>query len=152
MWQKGLIAGLRSGPSGADVMRMYAVSRLMLNGFIPNIQVSWVKEGTRLAQIGLLSGCNDVGGTLINESISTAAGAGHGQFLRPADFRALARDLGRIPAERTTLYTLRRVFTRDVNKDEPDAPEPLDDPELDTSRFGSYQELIRLREFRYADR
>ena len=149
MWQKGLIAGLRAGPTGADVMRMYAVSRLMLNGFIPNIQVSWVKEGTRLAQLGLLAGCNDLGGTLINESISTAAGAGHGQLVRPADFRALIRDLGRIPAERSTLYTLRRVFDQD---EEPEASEPLDDPELDTSRFGSYQELIRLREFRYADR
>jgi len=152
MWQKGLISGLRAGPTGADVMRMYAVSRLMLNGFIPNIQVSWVKEGTRLAQLGLLAGCNDLGGTLINESISTAAGAGHGQLLRPADFRALTRDLGRIPAERSTLYTIRKVFDFNDFDEESEAPEPLDDPGLDTSRFGSYQELIRLREFRYADR
>lgn len=147
MWQKGLLPGLRSGPTGADVMRMYAVSRIMLNGFIPNIQVSWVKEGTRLAQIGLLSGCNDLGGTLINESISTAAGAGHGQLVRPSDFRAIVRDLGRTPGERSTLYHLRRVF-----EEEPAEPEPLDDPALDTERFGSYQELIRLKEFRFADR
>lgn len=147
MWQKGLVAGLRSGPTGADVMRMYAISRIMLNGFIPNIQVSWVKEGTRLAQLGLLAGCNDLGGTLINESISTAAGAGHGQLVRPADFRALVRDLGRIPAERTTLYGIRRVLA-----EEPDALEPLDDPALDTAQFGSYEQLIQLKEFRFSQR
>src|SRR5579883_2083260 len=100
-------------------MRMYAVSRIMLNGFVPNIQVSWVKEGTRLAQLGLTAGGNDVGGTLINESISTAAGAGHGQLVRPAELRHIARDLGRVPAERTTLYSIRRVFN-----EEPETLEP----------------------------
>ena len=146
IWQKGLVEGLRSGPTGADVMRMYAVSRIMLNGFIPNIQVSWVKEGTRLAQLGLLAGGNDLGGTLINESISTAAGAGNGQLVRPFQLRAIARDLNRTPAERTTLYGIRRLLP-----DEPAEPEPLDDPALDTEQFGSYARMTRASEFRFID-
>ena len=66
---------LRPGATGAEVVRMHAIARLMLNGWIDNIQCSWVKEGPKLSQILLQSGCNDLGGTLINESISTAAGA-----------------------------------------------------------------------------
>ncbi len=144
MYQKSLIDGLRPGPTGQDVIKMYAVSRLMLNGFIPNIQVSWVKEGTRLAQIGLTAGGNDVGGTLINESISTAAGAANGQLVRPAELRRVARDLGRLPAERSTLYGIRRVFHA-----EPAALEPLDDPALDTAQFGSYGQLTHDTAFRF---
>lgn len=146
MWQKGLVGGMRSGPTGADVMKMYAISRIMLNGFIPNIQVSWVKEGLRLGQLGLVSGGNDVGGTLINESISTAAGAGHGQLVRPSELRHIARDLGRIPAERSTLYGIRRVF-----HEEPATPDLLDDPELDTEQFGSYARMTQASEFRFID-
>ncbi len=146
MWQKGLVSGMSAGPTGADVMKMYAVSRIMLNGFIPNIQVSWVKEGTRLAQLGLMSGGNDVGGTLINESISTSAGSGNGQLVRPAELRRIARDLGRIPAERSTLYQIRRVF-----HEEPAELEPLDDPTLDTDQFGSYARLTKASEFRFID-
>jgi FO synthase subunit 2 len=146
MYQKGLVAGLRTGPTGQDVMRMYAVSRIMLNGFIPNIQVSWVKEGTRLAQIGLTAGGNDIGGTLINESISTSAGSGHGQLVRPKELRHVARDLGRLPAERSTLYAIRRTF-----REEPAELEPLDDPSLDTEQFGSYARLTHASEFRFVD-
>jgi 7,8-didemethyl-8-hydroxy-5-deazariboflavin synthase CofH subunit len=146
MYAKGLVPGLRAGPTGADVMKMYAVSRIMLNGFIPNIQVSWVKEGTRLGQLGLTAGGNDLGGTLINESISTAAGAGHGQLVRPHELRAIARDLGRLPVERSTVYGVRRVF-----HEEPATLEPLDDPELDTEQFGSYARLTKASEFRFID-
>lgn len=146
MYQKQLVGGLRPGPTGQDVIKMYAVSRLMLNGFIPNIQVSWVKEGTRLAQIGLTAGGNDVGGTLINESISTAAGAGNGQLVRPAELRRVARDLGRLPAERSTLYGIRRVF-----HDEPAELEPLDDPALDPAQFGSYGQLTHDSAFRFVE-
>jgi FO synthase subunit 2 len=146
MFQKGLAPEMRPGPTGQDVMRMYAVSRIMLNGFIPNIQVSWVKEGTRLAQVGLTAGGNDVGGTLINESISTAAGAGNGQLVRPQELRRIARDLGRMPAERSTLYGIRRVF-----HEEPETLEPLDDPTLDTEQFGSYARLTHASEFRFID-
>ncbi len=71
---------MRPGPSGNEVMKMHAVSRIMLNGYINNIQVSWVKEGARMSQLLLGAGANDFGGTLMNESISTAAGAQYGQL------------------------------------------------------------------------
>src|SRR5262245_65761968 len=95
MFHRKSILGLRSGASGAEVMKMYAVSRLTLNNWIPNLQVSWVKEGPKLSQIALLAGANDFGGTLINESISTAAGASHGQLMKPSQFRSLVREMGR---------------------------------------------------------
>ena len=146
MFHRRKIAGLRSGPSGAEVMKMYAASRLMLNRWIPNLQVSWVKEGHKLSQIALLAGANDFGGTLINESISTAAGAGHGQLMKPSRFRSLIRELGRIPAERTTTYKRIRFFDDDGH-----AIEPLDEVTDAEERFGSYQKLIRVSEYRFRD-
>jgi FO synthase subunit 2 len=143
MFRKGLVPGVRSGATGNDILKMYAVSRLMLNGFIRNIQVSWVKEGTKFAQTCLAAGANDFGGTLINESISTSAGATNGQLVRPAELRALIRDAGRIPVERSTTYQVRRVLA-----EEPEEPDLLDTVE-DTARFGSYQRLIAMDEFRY---
>jgi FO synthase subunit 2 len=143
MFRKGLVPGVRSGATGNDVLKMYAVARLMLHGFINNVQVSWVKEGTMFAQACLAAGANDFGGTLINESISTSAGATNGQLVRPAELRALIRDAGRIPAERTTTYQIRRVLA-----EEPAEPDLLDTVE-DTERFGSYQRLIAMDEFRY---
>lgn len=138
--------GLRQGASGAEVMKMYAVSRLMLNNYIPNLQVSWVKEGPKLSQIGLLAGANDFGGTLINESISTAAGASYGQLMKPSQFRGLIREMGRIPAERSTTYQKVRVFeSEDHHRDLLDG---VNDP---AQRFGSYQNLIHLREYRFRD-
>jgi len=127
-------------------MKMYAVARLMLNNWIPNLQVSWVKEGPKFSQIALLAGANDFGGTLINESISTAAGSGYGQLMRPAQFRALIREMGRTPAERSTTYENIRLFdTEDRSAHPLDA---VDDP---VERFGSYQELTRLRDYRFRD-
>jgi FO synthase subunit 2 len=143
MFRKGLVPGVRAGATGNDILKMYAVSRLMLNGFIKNIQVSWVKEGTKFAQTCLAAGANDFGGTLINESISTSAGATNGQLVRPAELRALIRDAGRVPVERTTTYQVRRVLA-----EEPEDPDLLDTVE-DTTRFGSYQRLIAMDEFRY---
>ena len=138
--------GLRRGASGAEVMKMYAVSRLMLNNTIPNLQVSWVKEGPKLSQIALLAGANDFGGTLINESISTAAGASYGQLMKPSQFRGMIREMGRIPAERSTTYQKIRVFeSEDQHRDLLDE---VDDP---SQRFGSYQNLIQLREYRFRD-
>ncbi|MFY9871328.1 MAG: hypothetical protein WAK17_16560, partial [Candidatus Nitrosopolaris sp.] len=96
--------------SGNEVMKMHAVSRIMLNGYIDNIQLSWVKEGARMSQVLLAAGANDFGGTLINESISTAAGAQYGQLLKPMQIHSIIREAGRIPAQRTTLYTLIKVF------------------------------------------
>ena len=136
--------GMRPGATGAEVVRMHAVARIMLNGWIDNIQCSWVKEGPKLAQLLLSAGCNDAGGTLINESISTAAGASYGQLVPPAELRRIVRDLGRVPIERTTLYETRRSF-----ETEPEEPEPLDLAAREPGRFGSFHELIALDGWRY---
>jgi FO synthase subunit 2 len=146
MFHRKRIPELRHGASGAEVMKMYAVSRLMLNNWIPNLQVSWVKEGPKLSQIALLAGANDFGGTLINESISTAAGAGYGQLMKPSQFRSLIREMGRMPAERSTTYQRLRVF-----ESEEHAPDRLDAVEDPADRFGSYQSLIRLKDYRFKD-
>jgi FO synthase subunit 2 len=140
------LAGLRQGASGAEVMKMYAVSRLMLNSWIPNLQVSWVKEGPKLSQIALMAGANDFGGTLINESISTAAGASYGQLMKPSQFRGLIRDMGRIPAERSTTYDKIRVFDA-----EDDSLGVLDTVENPAERFGSYHNLISQKAYRFRE-
>ncbi|MEM2571322.1 MAG: 7,8-didemethyl-8-hydroxy-5-deazariboflavin synthase subunit CofH, partial [Thermoproteota archaeon] len=137
--------GLRPGPSRDEVLKMHAVSRIMLNNYIPNIQVSWVKEGLEMCRMLLNAGANDMGGTLMNESISTAAGSMNGQMLKPREMRALIRSIGRIPVQRDTLYRRLRVFDEGQDHQYQD---PLDMVE-DTSIFGSYHELIRLDRFRY---
>ena len=146
MFHRKGIPELRSGASGAEVMKMYAVSRLVLNNWIPNLQVSWVKEGPKLSQIALLAGANDFGGTLINESISTAAGAGYGQLMKPSQFRSLIREMGRIPAERSTTYRMIRVFESEDSYPGDDLLDQIDDP---VDRFGSYQNLIHLKNYRF---
>jgi FO synthase len=83
---------------------MHAVARLVLHPLIPNIQVSWVKVGPEAARACLDSGANDLGGTLMNESISRAAGAGYGQEFGPVEMENLIRGMGRVPRQRTTLY------------------------------------------------
>lgn len=145
MYLKGLVEDVRSGPSGMDVFKVHAISRIMLNNWIPNLQASWVKEGNRLSQLLLSAGVNDLGGTLINESISTAAGAQHGQFMRPSEFRQMIRKAGRIPAERYTTYRIKRVF------DETDGElDPLDLVGDNVEEvFGSYQRLVKLDTFRF---
>ena len=144
--QRKNLPELRHGASGAEVMKMYAVSRLMLNNWIPNLQVSWVKEGPKLSQIALLAGANDFGGTLINESISTAAGSAYGQLMKPSEFRALIREMGRIPAERSTTYQKVRVF--ETESHHRDLLDEVNDP---AQRFGSYQNLIQLKQYRFRD-
>jgi FO synthase subunit 2 len=126
-----------------DVLRMYAVSRLMLDGWINNLQASWVKQGPELAQACLYAGANDFGGTLMNESISTAAGATHGQFLTPAEIRSYIRGAGRIPVERSSTYTILREFEH-----EPDA---ADHSGWSGERFGSYTALTASAVFRFRD-
>ena len=146
MYTKKLVEGVRKGPSSADVIKMYAVSRLMLNNHIKNIQVSWVKESPKFAQYCLSAGANDFGGTLINESISTSAGASHGQLLRPSEFRTMIREMGRIPAERTTKYKILKKFDAGV-----DEVHPLDAVDYSEQKFGSYKNLIKLDTFRFKD-
>jgi FO synthase len=94
----------RHGPTFREVRLMHAVARLALHPVIPNIQVSWTKLGPEGARIVLEGGANDLGGTLMNESISRAAGSAHGQEFPPAAMEDLIRSLGRSPAPRTTLY------------------------------------------------
>ncbi len=147
MHQKGLVDGIRDGATGREIFTTYAVARLFLGRDIRNLQVSWVKEGTQLAQLLLAAGANDFGGTLINESISTAAGAEHGQLLRPAQFRALIREAGRVPAERTTTYDVRRVFDDPAN----DPVDPLDTVEYDEQRFGTFNVLLHQESNRFRD-
>ena len=147
MFHKRRPEGLRMGPSGIETMKMYALARIMLHGWVPNIQVSWVKEGPKLAQVGLMAGANDLGGTLINESISTSAGARHGQLQTPAAFRIMAREMGRVPAERSTDYRILRTFA-DPSEDPSD---PLDRLEDASGQFGSYQELTADERFRFKD-
>ncbi|HYD47164.1 MAG TPA: 5-amino-6-(D-ribitylamino)uracil--L-tyrosine 4-hydroxyphenyl transferase CofH [Terriglobales bacterium] len=101
LYQKGLVD---PPPKGWVDMRMYAVSRLMLNDHIPNLQTSWVKLGTELSQLSLLAGCNDFGGTLMEEQISKSAGADAGEYLAPEAIRELIEGVGRVAAERTTTY------------------------------------------------
>ncbi|MCH2509958.1 MAG: 5-amino-6-(D-ribitylamino)uracil--L-tyrosine 4-hydroxyphenyl transferase CofH [Dehalococcoidia bacterium] len=145
MFMKSLVDDVRPGPSGIDVIKMHAIARIMLNNWIPNIQASWVKEGPRMSQLLLTAGVHDLGGTLINESISTAAGAQHGQLMRPSEFRQIIRQAGRIPAERYTTYKTRRVFS--------DTDQELDPLDLVGDNveevFGSYARLVKLDTYRF---
>ncbi len=94
----------RPGPSWRETVLMHAVARLALHPLIPNIQVSWVKLGPDGAAAALQAGANDLGGTLMNESISRAAGSEFGQELPPEEMDRLIRSIGREPEQRTTLY------------------------------------------------
>ncbi len=94
----------RKGPTLRETLLMHAVARLVLHPLVPNVQVSWVKLGPRWAQRCLQAGANDLGGTLMNESISRAAGAAHGQELDTHQMQALIAELGRPHRQRTTLY------------------------------------------------
>jgi len=144
MYAKGLVPGVRPGATGVEVVRMHALARLMLGPTFRNIQASWVKEGPKLAQVLLDAGANDLGGTLINESISTSAGAQYGQLVGPAELRRLIRDAGRVPAQRDTLYAIVQTYN---DGEDPESPlDKIDDAE---ARFGSYRRLIASDEFRF---
>jgi FO synthase len=101
MYLKGLS---RKGPTFRESLLMHAVSRLILHPHITNIQTSWVKMGVDGAKACLQAGCNDLGGTLMNESISRAAGSTHGQELSPASIELIVADLGRDSQQRGTFY------------------------------------------------
>ena len=94
----------RRGPTFRETLLMHAVGRIAYRGAIDNIQLSWVKLGVAGARQLLRAGVNDLGGTLIDENISRAAGASHGQMMDADAFRALVTPLGRTLAQRTTLY------------------------------------------------
>jgi FO synthase subunit 2 len=142
MYRYGLYEGIRAGASANDVMLTHAIARIMLNNCINNIQMSWVKEGPKMAQVLLTWGANDFGGTLINESISTSAGAQWGQILQPKEIRRLISQIGRRSAQRTTAYKILKVYNSESEDDELDRVD-------DFSRFGSYFELVKIDRFRY---
>ena len=142
MYKHQLHEGIRQGGSAKDVLLTHAVARIMLNNFIDNLQMSWVKEGQKMAQLLLMWGANDFGGTLINESISTSAGSSHGQLLQPKQIRQLVREIGRTPAERNTEYEILQTFKEEPKEEGLDAV-------VDPSQFGSYFELIKINKFNY---
>lgn len=136
--------GRTLGPSGLTVLHVHALARLMLGKEFRNIQASWVKEGEKLANILLAAGCNDLGGTLMNESISTAAGANHGQLLSPKRLRHIVRAAGRRPIQRNTVYDTLKTFDS-----EHEGGDALDGVENSDSIFGSYHRLTEAKEHRF---
>jgi FO synthase subunit 2 len=147
MYSKALVPGVRPGATGFEVIRMHALARVMLGPVLRNIQASWVKEGPKFSQVLLDAGANDLGGTLINESISTSAGAQYGQLVGPAELVRWIRDAGRVPVRRDTLYNV--VHTYDTGEDPTTELDTIGDAE---ARFGSYRRLIASGEFRFTQR
>jgi FO synthase subunit 2 len=144
MYKHNTLPHIRPGADSNEVLKMHAVARIILHKYIKNIQVSWVKEGARMSQILLGTGVNDFGGTLLNESISTAAGASYGQIIKPKDIRSIIRSAGKVPVQRSTTYALLKVY----DKDQDNEPESLLD-KADPIQFGSYHELIKLDKYKY---
>src|SRR4029077_5630050 len=103
-----------------------------LHGAIKNIQVSWVKLGFETSLACLNAGANDFSGTLMEENISKAAGATFGEYFSPQDFRRLIRSIGRVPAERTTTYKIRRLY------DDADEPAAIAHPQLNLLQNGQH--------------
>jgi FO synthase len=140
----GRSSAARPGPSAADDLRLLAVARLFLRPWITNVQMSWVKMGPKLAQVALLSGANDFGGTLMEESISRESGADFGENLPAEDMRRLIREMGRTPVQRSTVYDVLRRF------DDPALDPPSLEPEhrvelAGPRRFRAEDSLPRVR-------
>jgi FO synthase len=115
----------RPGSTMLEDMRLVSVARLFLRPWITNIQVSWVKMGPKVAQLGLMAGANDFGGTLMEESISRESGADFGENLPQEEIRRLVREIGRVPVERSTTYQVLRRFD-DPEKDPPSLEPPVE--------------------------
>ncbi|TLP44320.1 7,8-didemethyl-8-hydroxy-5-deazariboflavin synthase subunit CofH [Cohaesibacter sp. CAU 1516] len=112
---------VRPGPTVDEVDKMHAVSRIMLHGHIDNIQVSWTKLGAERATQLLARGVNDLGGTLMNESISRSAGASFGQEITAHEMVQIIRAAGRVPAQRRTDYSILEMF----DNHDPEVQDPL---------------------------
>jgi FO synthase len=125
----------RPGPTLAEHLKIHALSRLMLAGSINNIQVSWVKLNRGLSKLCLQAGANDFGGTLMEENISREAGATAGQYTSPEEFQSFIRELGRIPAERSTTYSRIQI------KAPPVSEQMLTAAELAAENYLSYSEF-----------
>jgi FO synthase len=139
IYLKGLA---RPGPTFREALLMHAVARLALHPHITNIQASWVKLGIDGAQAVLRAGANDLGGTLMNESISRAAGASPGQEMPPERMEKAIRALGREPRQRTTLYGTPDPERRRRSYGAPPLVEPLN-PHVNDARLRRPQRLIR---------
>jgi FO synthase len=127
----------RRGPTYREAVLMHAVARLVLHPVITNIQTSWVKMGVGGAAACLTAGANDLGGTLMNESITRAAGAVHGQEMPPESMEALIRSLGREPRQRTTLYADALPARKAASFGAPELTEPVNTP---ARRYERHQE------------
>src|ERR1700688_3483603 len=122
LYRKGLVT---PSESGIPDLRMYAFSRLFLRGWIDNLQTSWVKLGVDLAALTLKTGCNDISGTLMEESITAQAGGTAGEFVPVDLIEEKAREIGRVPVERTTTY--KKLYGRKA----PNGARPKDQPRHD---------------------
>jgi FO synthase len=132
----------RPGPTFREAVLMHAVARLALHPWITNIQASWVKLGVSGAQACLRSGANDLGGTLMNESISRAAGASHGQEMPPERMDEAIRAIGREPRQRTTLYETPDPAQTARSYDAPPLAEPLN-PHVNDAGLRRPARLVR---------
>jgi FO synthase len=139
MYLRGLA---RRGPTFGEVLLMHAVGRLALHPWIENVQISWVKAGPEGVKAALAAGANDVGGTLMNESISRAAGAGYGQEMPPERMVAMIRAAGRTPRQRTTLYGTPDAERIVASFGAAPLAEPLN-PAVDTTGLRKPARLIR---------
>jgi FO synthase len=139
MWRRGLA---RSGPTFGETLLVHAVARLVLHPHITNIQASWVKLGPDGIQAILRAGVNDLGGTLMNESISRAAGSEHGQEMPPEQMEAHIRAAGRTPRQRTTLYGTPPPQQHQRSYTAPPLTEPLN-PHVRDAGLRAPKHLIR---------
>jgi 5-amino-6-(D-ribitylamino)uracil---L-tyrosine 4-hydroxyphenyl transferase len=99
-----MMASGKFASTGLEDLQLIAISRIILHTYVNNIQATWVKLGKKLAQVALHCGANDLGGTLMEDQISTASGGSHGEYVPPAEFEWMIRGAGRIPVQRDTLY------------------------------------------------
>jgi FO synthase len=132
----------RKGPTLRESILMHAVPRLVLHPQITNIQASWPKLGVAGGQLALRAGANDFGGTLMNESISRAAGASHGQEMPPEQMEAAIRAIGRTPRQRTTLYAAPDPARTAASYGAPALIEPVNPP-VHTAQLKRPARLIR---------
>ena len=133
----------RRGPTWREALLMHAVARLALNPVIGNIQTSWVKMGPKGAAACLKAGANDIGGTLMNESITRAAGASHGQEFPPEEIEALVEGLGRTPVQRTTLYERAPTARREAAHDAAPLAPVVNAPARRYERRAAASDLVR---------
>jgi FO synthase subunit 2 len=111
-----MLASGKFPSTGLEDLQLIAISRVILHSHVKNIQATWVKLGKKLAQVALQCGANDLGGTLMEDQISTASGGSHGEYVSPAEFEWMIKGAGRVPMQRDTLY--RKVEPRFLGQDD----------------------------------